>query len=68
MNLYRLQANTSEGELDIIAAAPDEETAFEVAEIEIEKHFLKLPVINDIVLYELKKIRNGNAFVLGKQE
>lgn len=64
MNLYRFQAETTCGEYTIIAAAPNEQSAFEIAEREHEKHFLKLPEIEAITLYELKKVRSGNAFVI----
>ncbi|OEH92743.1 DUF3906 family protein [Bacillus solimangrovi] len=68
MNLYRLRATTSAGEFNIVTAAQSEEEAFAYAEQEIEKQFLKIPEIEEIVLYEKKKINKGNAFVIQEEE
>ncbi|HHP1021616.1 TPA: DUF3906 family protein, partial [Bacillus anthracis] len=41
-----------------------EEKAFKMAEIELEKHFLPLPEVKEIALFEKKKIRKSAAFVI----
>lgn len=65
MNLYRFEVTVNDGEiLQVIIAAENEEAAFNLAEIEIEKHFVKMPVIQDISLYAKKKIHKGNGFVI----
>jgi hypothetical protein len=65
MNLYRFEVTVNDGEvLHVIIAAENEESAFRLAEIEIEKHFVKMPVIKDITLYAKKKVNKGNGFVI----
>jgi hypothetical protein len=69
MNLYRFEVTLKNHEvIHVIIAAKDDEDAFRLVDVEIEKHFLKIPDIQNVSLYEKKKIRNGNGFVLSLQE
>ncbi|EIJ82234.1 hypothetical protein PB1_04860 [Bacillus methanolicus PB1] len=69
MNLYRFEVTLIGNEvIHVVIAAENDEDAFRLVEVEIEKHFLKLPDIHDISLYEKKKIRKGNGFVLSRLE
>ncbi|MGJ7919814.1 DUF3906 family protein [Neobacillus sp. LXY-4] len=68
MNLYRFEVTLGREVAHVIVAADNEEAAFNQVDIEIERHFLKLPVVNDVVLYEKKVIRNGAGFVITRDE
>ncbi|AIE58979.1 DUF3906 family protein [Bacillus methanolicus] len=69
MNLYRFEVTLKGNEvIHVVIAAENDEDAFRLVDVEIEKHFLKLPEIQDISLYEKKKIRKGNGFVLSRLE
>lgn len=64
MDLYRFEAILANNIVPIIVVAQSEEQAFKLAEIELEKHFLPLPEVKEISLFEKKKIRKGAAFVI----
>ena len=64
MDLYRFEAILVNSVVPIVVVAQSEEQAFKLAEIELEKHFLPLPEVKEISLFEKKKIRKGAAFVV----
>ncbi|HHT7154495.1 hypothetical protein BK718_14465 [Bacillus thuringiensis serovar andalousiensis] len=64
MDLYRFEAVLVSDIVPIVVVAQGEEQAFKLAEIELEKHFLPLPEVKEISLFEKKKIRKGAAFVI----
>ncbi|HDX9622128.1 TPA: DUF3906 family protein [Bacillus anthracis] len=64
MDLYRFEAVLENSIVPIVVVAQSEEQAFKLAEIELEKHFLPLPEVKEISLFEKKKIRKGAAFVI----
>ncbi|MGH0429941.1 DUF3906 family protein [Bacillus hominis] len=64
MDLYRFEAVLANSVVPIVVVAQSEEQAFKLAEIELEKHFLPLPEVKELSLYEKKKIRKGAAFVI----
>ncbi|MEG9297730.1 DUF3906 family protein [Mangrovibacillus sp. Mu-81] len=69
MNLYRFEVTTSVLVTSVIIAAEQDEKAFDLVEIELEKYFLKKPDIQDISLYEKRRIRgSGAGYVLHEQE
>ncbi|PFJ18864.1 hypothetical protein COD67_13430 [Bacillus cereus] len=64
MDLYRFEAVLVNTIVPIVVVAQSEEQAFKLAEVELEKHFLRLPEVKEISLFEKKKIRKGAAFVI----
>ncbi|MGM7682303.1 DUF3906 family protein [Cytobacillus sp. Hm23] len=64
MNLYKFEVKINEEVVDVVIASKSDDEAFRYVEIELEKHFLSMPDIDDITLYEKKIIRNGSGFVL----
>jgi hypothetical protein len=66
MRLYRFEVTTrEEGTFQAVAAARNDEEAFDAVEAEIEKHFLKSQHVTDVALFEKKKINEtGSGFVL----
>ncbi len=64
MDLYRFEAALENSIVPIVVVAESEEKAFKMAEIELEKHFLPLPEVKEIALFEKKKIRKSAAFVI----
>lgn len=64
MNLYRFEVTVNDEVIQVIIAAENEDAAFQLVDIELEKKYLKTPVIRDITLYEKKKIGTGNGFVI----
>ncbi|MFF2290693.1 DUF3906 family protein [Peribacillus butanolivorans] len=68
MNLYRFEVAIKEELIHVIIAADSDEKAFQLVDIELEKRFLKMPEVDDISLYEKRKIKNGTGFVLSEFE
>jgi hypothetical protein len=68
MYLYRFEVTSNSEVIDVVIAASKDEQAFQLVDTELEKYFLKKPEIEDISLYEKKKIRSGNGFVLYERE
>ncbi|MCQ6521171.1 MULTISPECIES: DUF3906 family protein [Bacillus] len=64
MDLYRFEAVLVNSIVPIVVVAESEEQAFKMAEIELEKHFLPLPEVKEIALFEKKKMRKSAAFVI----
>ncbi len=55
MDLYRFEAVLVNSIVPIVVVAESEEQAFKMAEIELEKHFLPLPEVKEIALFEKKE-------------
>ncbi|WP_028400400.1 DUF3906 family protein [Ectobacillus panaciterrae] len=68
MELYRFEVVASGEVIHVVIAASSEEQAFRLVEVELEKYFLRLPEIEEITLYEKKKIHKGAGFVIYEQE
>lgn len=68
MYLYRFEVVTKSTVIPVVIAALSDEQAFGLVDVELEKYFLKQPEVEEISLYEKKRIRNGNGFVLFEQE
>ncbi|MFB7641148.1 DUF3906 family protein [Peribacillus butanolivorans] len=68
MNLYRFEVTIKEELIHVIIAADSDEKAFLLVDIELEKRFLKMPEVDDISLYEKRKINNGTGYVLSEFE
>ncbi|AXN36974.1 DUF3906 family protein [Peribacillus butanolivorans] len=66
MNLYRFEVTIKEELIHVIIAADSDEKAFQLVDIELEKRFLKMPEVDDISLYEKRKINNGTGYVLSE--
>lgn len=52
MNLYRFEVTIDEVPIHVIIVADSDERAFQFVDVELEKHFLKMPDVEDISLYE----------------
>nr|WP_275580450.1 DUF3906 family protein [Metabacillus iocasae] len=63
--MYRFEVTISDQIMHVIIVANSDEHAFELVDVELEKHFLKMPDVKETVLYEKKRIRGGTGFVLG---
>jgi hypothetical protein len=69
LKLYRFEALINSREtVSVIVVASDELSAFEAAELELEKAYLKLPVIEELSLIDTKTIRKKAGFVINSQE
>ncbi|UOY93237.1 DUF3906 family protein [Ectobacillus sp. JY-23] len=68
MELYRFEVVAEEKVIPVIIVAENEEKAFRAVEVELEKYFLRLPVITDITLYEKKRIHKSAGYVIYEQE
>ncbi|MGM7635000.1 DUF3906 family protein [Bacillus sp. Hm123] len=64
MYLYRFEVIDQEKTTPVIVVAKDDHQAFEQVDIELEKYFLVLPDYEEIVLFEKKRIGNGNGYVV----
>ncbi|MDM5316214.1 DUF3906 family protein [Fictibacillus sp. b24] len=68
MYLYRFEVISKSTIIPVVIAASTDEQAFQLVDIELEKYFLKQPDVDEISLYEKKRIRTGNGFVLYERE
>ncbi|WP_226534926.1 DUF3906 family protein [Fictibacillus halophilus] len=68
MYLYRFEVSLKSEIISVVIAASTDEQAFQLVDVELEKYFLKQPDLEEISLYEKKKIRSGNGFVLYERE
>lgn len=68
MYLYRFEVILNSEVIPVVIAASEDEQAFQLVDVELEKYFLKKPDVEEISLYEKKKIRSGNGFVLHERE
>lgn len=64
LSLFRFEVEIEGRSLAVVVAASDEDAAFLAAEREVEKNFLKLPVIDSITLLEKKPIRKTAGFMI----
>ena len=65
MYLYRFEVLANQEIFPVVVVANNDDSAFKVAEGEVEKHFLKLPTIEEISLHEKKSLRGkGVGFVI----
>ncbi|MDQ0176526.1 DUF3906 family protein [Bacillus chungangensis] len=64
MELFRFEVQTKTKVIDVIIAAKDEESAFRLVDVELEKFFLKKPEMEHVALHEKKKIRKSAGFVI----
>ncbi|RZT22650.1 DUF3906 family protein [Fictibacillus sp. BK138] len=68
MYLYRFEVSLKSEIISVVIAASTDEQAFQLVDVELEKYFLKQLDLEEISLYEKKKIRSGNGFVLYEME
>ncbi|MGE7878927.1 DUF3906 family protein [Peribacillus muralis] len=68
MNLYRFEVTIDDDPVHVVIVADSDEKAFQLVDVGLEKHFLKMPDVDDISLYEKKKLKNGAGFVLSQFE
>ncbi|ASS91616.1 MULTISPECIES: DUF3906 family protein [Aeribacillus] len=68
MYLYRFLVKTKEKEIPVIIAAENDLKAFEQVDVELEKFYLKVLDIEDVTLYEKKKIRKSAGFVIDESD
>jgi hypothetical protein len=64
MYLYRFEAVIDERIVPIVIVANDDEKAFKLVDSEIEKFYIKKPSVNELLLYEKKKIGQSGGYVL----
>ncbi|NSL52237.1 DUF3906 family protein [Calidifontibacillus erzurumensis] len=64
MYLYRFEITLNEGSYFAVVCARDDETAFRLVDVELERHLIHLDHVHDVTLYEKKKIHNGAGFLL----
>ncbi|MBO9128341.1 DUF3906 family protein [Bacillus sp. 165] len=64
MGLYRFEVLIQGEVVHVVIVAENEELAFQLVDIELEKYFLKMPEAQEITLYEVKKIRKSGGFVI----
>ncbi len=68
MYLYRFEVISKSTVIPVVIAASTDDQAFQLVDIELQKYFLKQPEVDEISLYEKKRIRTGNGFVLYERE
>ena len=68
MNLYRFEVTIDTEVVHVIVAAENEEVAFKQVDIEIERHFVKIPEVSDVTLYEKRIFKHAAGFVISRNE
>lgn len=68
MRLYKFEAQINgDHAVGIVVAAESETAAFDTAETELEKAYLKTPLIEELSLTDTRIIRKNAGFVIGEQ-
>lgn len=68
MDLYRFEAALANTIVPIVVVAQSEEQAFKLAEIELEKHFLPLPEVKEISLFEKRRFEKVRPLLFTSKE
>ncbi|MDA8354532.1 MAG: DUF3906 family protein [Firmicutes bacterium] len=68
MYLYRFKVAAEGERIPVIIAAGDDQEAFQLVDTELEKYFLRMPDVEDVTLYEKKRIGKGGGYVLYEEE
>lgn len=68
MDLYRFEAVLENSIVPIVVVAESEEKAFKMAEIELEKHFLPLPEVKEIALFEKRRFEKAQPLLFMSKE
>lgn len=68
MDLYRFEAVLVNSIVPIVVVAESEEQAFKMAEIELEKHFLPLPEVKEIALFEKRRFEKARPLLFMSKE
>ncbi|PTX63241.1 uncharacterized protein DUF3906 [Melghirimyces profundicolus] len=68
MYLYRFEVLLKEEAVPVVVVAGDDDQAFCLVDTELEKTYLKMPEVEDVTLYEKKRIQKGGGFVLRESE
>ncbi|NIA59054.1 DUF3906 family protein [Bacillus pacificus] len=68
MDLYRFEAVLVNSIVPIVVVAESEEQAFKMAEIELEKHFLPLPEVKEIALFEKRRFEKAQPLLFMSKE
>lgn len=68
MDLYRFEAVLENSIVPIVVVAESEEKAFKMAEIELEKHFLPLPEVKEIALFEKRRFEKARPLLFMSKE
>lgn len=66
--LYRFEVSFIEKEVMAIIVAANDEEAFKHLDVELEKFYLKMPVVRDVTLREKKRIGRNAGFILDADE
>lgn len=64
MYLYRFEATIENRSIPIVILASDDEKAFKLVDSELEKFYVKKPEVEELSLYEKKKISQSGGYVL----
>jgi len=68
MNLYRFEVMLNNQLLHAVVAAENDESAFRLVDVELEKQLFKIAEVQNISLYERKKLHKGAGFVMAQFE
>ncbi|WP_280771208.1 DUF3906 family protein [Salipaludibacillus daqingensis] len=69
MKLYRFEARVNrDHDVAVIVVAESENEAFDAAEVELEKSYLKTPIIEELSLMDTRIVAKQAAFVIGYDE
>ncbi|MGM9929835.1 MAG: DUF3906 family protein [Bacillus sp. (in: firmicutes)] len=68
MYLYRFEVVTADKVFPVIIAASNDQQAFSLVDDEIEKYFLRALRVDEVILYEKKRIGAGSGYVLLEED
>ena len=66
--LYRFEVSFIEKEVMAIIVAANDEEAFKHLDVELEKFYLKMPIVTDVTLREKKRIAKNTGYILDHDE
>lgn len=64
MFMYKLELTLEDREVVMIVIAENDQKAFDSVEASLARHYIKLPVLNEAVIIEKKRVEKGSAFII----
>lgn len=68
MFLYKVESQLEDQIVFLIVLAENDEKAFEYAEANLARHFIKTPAVKEILVVEKKRVEKGSGYVIETKE
>lgn len=68
MFLYKVEIHLEHQLVFVIVLADNDEKAFEYAEANLARHFIKTPAVEEMLVVEKKRVEKGSGYVIETKE